>query len=101
MLAELPLQAGEDAVRRLAGPARLDMGRLLAGALDPIVSNVALVGLAGTAQQLLWLDQRLASGESDQIKAGWQVLQAAGQIAHPGMRQRVATVRDRLAALRA
>lgn len=47
------------------------------------------------------LDQRLGGGESEQIRAGWQVLQAAGQIAHPGMRQRVATVQARLAALRA
>jgi hypothetical protein len=55
--AELPLQVGEAEVRRLAGPARLDMGRMLAGALDPTRSRVALVGLAGTAQQLLWLGQ--------------------------------------------
>jgi hypothetical protein len=55
--ADLPLQVGEAEVRRLAGPARLDMGRLLAGALNPIGAKVALVGLAGTAQQLLWLGQ--------------------------------------------
>lgn len=47
------------------------------------------------------LDRRLAGGEADQIKAGWQVLQAAGQIAHPGIRPRVATVQARSAALRA
>ena len=52
MSADLPLQVGETEVRRMAGPARLDMGRLLAGALDPIRPRVALVGLAGTAQRI-------------------------------------------------
>lgn len=47
------------------------------------------------------LDQRLVGGESERIKAGWQVLQAAGQIAHPAMRPRVAAVQEKLSALRA
>lgn len=46
------------------------------------------------------LEQRLAGSESDQVKAGWQVLQAAGKIAHPGMRIRVAEAQRRLALLR-
>lgn len=47
------------------------------------------------------LDERLGGCEADRIKAGWQVLQAGGQIAHPEIRPRIAALHEELGSLRA
>lgn len=59
---------------------------------------------AGVKQLTLFadrLDERLAGGEADRIKAGWQVFQASGQIAHREMRERVAVLQQQLGFLQA
>ncbi|MBK1631466.1 hypothetical protein CKO31_12080 [Thiohalocapsa halophila] len=47
------------------------------------------------------LDEGLGGCDADRIKAGWQVLQAGGQIAHPEIRPRIAALQDELGSLRA